>query len=120
MKNVGIIIAGLLLASCDVATGPETLNVPPADETSRGDAGPNEVTRYPASLFHETTTFFLADDNGHGFSYDGDKVLASSDATGIFNALTLRADGSSTRAPRRNGLDRMTNSDYRASCYNLV
>ncbi|MEQ9314531.1 MAG: alpha/beta fold hydrolase, partial [Henriciella sp.] len=57
---------------------------------------PISVEQYPAALFHETTSYNLGSSSGHIFSPGGDTILASTDATGIFNAITLDAAGSVT------------------------
>ena len=55
------------------------------------------VEQYPAALFHETTSYSLGSSNGYVFSHDDGDILASTDETGIFNAVTL--DGTGTLTP---------------------
>ena len=51
---------------------------------------------YSAEAFFLTTSYSLANGNGHAFSSDGRKVLAASDASGVFNAIAIDADGQAT------------------------
>jgi len=51
---------------------------------------------YSAEAFFQTTSYSLASGTGYAFSSDGSKVLASSDASGVFNAIALDADGTVT------------------------
>ncbi len=84
----------LLLAACDAgapsAVGPEA---PAATAAAREAAG---IGTYSAEAFFETTSYSLASAAGHAFSADGTKILASSDANGVFNAITLDAAGNVT------------------------
>ena len=57
---------------------------------------PVSVTEYPAALFHETTSYNLGSSSGFVFAPGGDAILASTDVTGIFNAVTLDAAGNVT------------------------
>ncbi|MGB3626666.1 MAG: S9 family peptidase, partial [Henriciella sp.] len=96
--NWTIALAASLGAAC-TQTPADT----PASETVVSTAPPVEtvpvalsVTEYPASLFHETTSYRLGSSSGHIFSPGGDTILASTDASGIFNAVTLDATGDMT------------------------
>ena len=51
------------------------------------------VEQYPAALFHQTTSYSLGSSNGYVFSQDNGDILASTDASGIFNAVTLNDAG---------------------------
>lgn len=55
------------------------------------------VPAYTAAAFFQTTSFSLASSDGFAFSADGSKILASSDKSGVFNAVTMTADGTATR-----------------------
>lgn len=57
---------------------------------------PVSVTEYPAALFHETTSYNLGSSSGFVFAPGGDAILASTDVTGIFNAVTLNTEGNVT------------------------
>ena len=57
---------------------------------------PVSVTEYPAALFHETTSYNLGSSSGFVFAPSGDAILASTDVTGIFNAVTLNTEGNVT------------------------
>ncbi|MFQ5564625.1 MAG: S9 family peptidase [Parvularculaceae bacterium] len=46
------------------------------------------VPEYDAAAFHKTTNYSIADST-RAFSPDGDKLLITSDATGVFNAYAL-------------------------------
>lgn len=51
------------------------------------------IPRYTARQFYETTSFMLGRPDGIVFSPDGRSILISSDASGVFNAYALPADG---------------------------
>lgn len=74
--------AALVLSACEK----------PAEQVSE----PVQHTSYDARTFFETTSFGLA--GARAFSPDGKTVLASSDETGVFNAIALNIDGSATTA----------------------
>lgn len=48
---------------------------------------------YPTRAFYETTRYSLAPQNGHAFSADGQKLLISSDRTGVVNVYVLPVAG---------------------------
>ena len=76
----------LLLAACGEKTAAPAAPAPqPEPEPS--------IPKYSAEVFYETTTYVLASGAGHAFSPGGDKVLISSDASGVFNAYALPVDG---------------------------
>jgi dipeptidyl aminopeptidase/acylaminoacyl peptidase len=78
--------SALLLAACGEKTVEPAAPAPePAPEPS--------IPKYSAEVFYETTTFLLASGAGYAFSSDGDKVLISSDASGVFNAYALPVGG---------------------------
>lgn len=52
-----------------------------------------EVPQYDAETFYMTTSWGLAPSAGHAFSPEEDKLLASSDSTGVFNAYALSIPG---------------------------
>ena len=70
------------------------------------------VEQYPAALFHETVSYGLGASNGFVFSHDDGDILASTDATGIFNAVTL--DEAGTVTPLTTSDD---NAVYAESCF---
>lgn len=49
---------------------------------------------YSAEAFYQTTSFGLASGSGYAWSSDGSRVLGHSDASGVFNAIAISADGS--------------------------
>jgi len=94
--------AGVLLAACehyqpaalslaDEADAPEAVV---AEATDIAAPAAVEISTYSAEAFFETTSYSLASGAGFAFSADGSKVLASSDASGVFNAIAFDADGS--------------------------
>lgn len=68
-----------------VAADPETMIEKVAFET------------YSADAFFQTTSFGLANSGGFAWSSDDSKVLAHSDGTGVFNAIAIGTDGSTTQ-----------------------
>jgi dipeptidyl aminopeptidase/acylaminoacyl peptidase len=52
-----------------------------------------EIPKYSAQVFFETTSYGLTDSAGYAFSADGNAVLMSSDASGVFNVYSLPVDG---------------------------
>lgn len=61
---------------------------------------------YSAEAFYQTTSFGLASGSGYAWSRDGSRVLGHSDASGVFNAIAISADGS---------VEQMTQSDTDAT-----
>ncbi|MEM5518230.1 alpha/beta fold hydrolase [Henriciella sp. AS95] len=94
-----IALAAGLSAACTQTPTTETTDsstsvAPPA--VTEAEVETVSVTEYPAALFHETTSYSLGSSSGFVFSPEGDTILASTDASGIFNAITLDAEGSVT------------------------
>ena len=52
-----------------------------------------EIPKYSAQAFFETTSYGLPGAAGHAFSADGNAILMSSDASGVFNVYALPLDG---------------------------
>ena len=50
------------------------------------------LPKYTATQFFETTSIGMASSGGKGFSPDGQSLLMSSDATGVFNVYELPVD----------------------------
>ncbi len=93
--RAGLVSAGFLvlgLVGCDSADVGQTAPGAPDVEI----AATESIPAYSAEAFFQTTSFTLADSAGFAFSADGSKILAPSDASGVFNAITLAADGSVT------------------------
>lgn len=65
-----------------------------AHEKPRAPAPDQSIgsTSYSASLFHGATTYLLADGRGLSFSKNNDKLLVTSDSSGVFNAVVLQDD----------------------------
>ncbi|MFN3213854.1 MAG: S9 family peptidase [Henriciella sp.] len=91
-----------LIAACantaNIETDPVVAEAPPAAE-AEVSAEPEAVMEkvafetYSADAFFQTTSFGLASSAGYAWSSDGTRVLANSDASGVFNAMTIDADG---------------------------
>ncbi|MEJ2383730.1 MAG: S9 family peptidase [Xanthomonadales bacterium] len=78
--------SALLLAACgEKAAAPPTASPEPEPAPS--------IPSYSAEVFYATTTFLLAPGAGHAFSPASDKVLISSDESGVFNAYALPVAG---------------------------
>ena len=72
------------------------LLAPPAfaQTSARGTVEmPTPPHTYTAAQFYETTSYGLASGSGLAFSPDGQSILISSDATGVFNAYALPVAG---------------------------
>ena len=94
--------ASLLAISCTQTpqsseAGDSAAAVSPEAGTQTADTlVAEEVELYPASLFHETTSYSLGSSSGYIFSSESGDILASTDATGIFNAVTMDETGAVT------------------------
>ena len=95
-----------LIAACantaNIETDPVVAEAPPAAEAEVSadvEAVMEKVAfeTYSADAFFQTTSFGLASGAGYAWSSDGTRVLAHSDASGVFNAMTIDADGSTTQ-----------------------
>ena len=84
-------LVAALAASCTQAPTEDKAETVEVIETAEA-----AVTEYPAALFHETTSYSLASSDGYVFSFDDGDILASTDMTGIFNAVTLDGSGAMT------------------------
>lgn len=95
-----------LSAACvntsNIETAPVEAAAPPVAEEAT-IAAPDVVAEkvafetYSAEAFFQTTSFGLASGGGYAWSSDDSKILAQSDASGVFNALAIGADGSTTQ-----------------------
>ena len=87
---ITLVAALVLVAACGRT---ET----PADETTAGKAAEDStsaaIPKYSAEAFFQTTSYGMADGDGHAFSADGSALLISSDQSGVFNAYRLPVDG---------------------------
>jgi len=86
MKSHHALLAGIALAA--LASGCSR-----SPETTEPAAPP--LPTYSAAQFFETTSIGMAQSGGKAFSPDGDSLLMSSDATGIFNVYELPVTGGS-------------------------
>jgi len=84
--------AGLILSACGESPAPadEPAAAPEVDAVS--------VPQYSAEAFFATTTYGLVGSSAHAFSADGQSLLVTSDASGVFNAYSLSLDGGETAA----------------------
>ncbi len=95
-------LLGACVNTSDIVTEPVVVDTPPVVEsTDTADPAPVEAVApfetYSAEAFFQTTSFGLADASGFAWSSDGSKILAHSDASGVFNAITIAADGTQTQ-----------------------
>lgn len=82
----------------DIVTDPVVVEAPPAVEAPvdvEQDVMVEKVAfeTYSAEAFFQTTSFGLASNSGYAWSSDSSKILGHSDASGVFNAITISADG---------------------------
>ncbi len=92
MSNLKSLSASMLLAGLLAACGAHDATAPAA--TSATDAAAQApAARYTAAQFFDTTSFRIASAGGLAFSPDGQSLLISSDATGVFNAYALPVAG---------------------------
>jgi len=67
----------------------------PAPDKQKEQAEGTDVPEYSAETFYQTVSYGLASSAGKVFSAEGERLLVSSDKTGVFNAYALTtADGS--------------------------
>ena len=85
MRTIQLVSVLALLAASPA------LAAPPPEPAAGAQAAAHPT--YTAAQFFETTSFGLASASGLGWSPDGQSVLISSDATGVFNAYALPAAG---------------------------
>lgn len=80
-------VSGLILSACSESPAPaeEPTAAPPEQADS--------IPRYSAEAFFATTSYRLVGASAHAFSADGQSLLVSSDASGVFNAYSLPLDG---------------------------
>jgi len=57
-----------------------------------------DVPRYSAEAFYATTTYALASSSGYAFAPDGQKLLITSDESGVFNAYALPVAGGDAKS----------------------
>lgn len=94
-------LSAACVSTSNIETAPVEAAAPPvAEETtiSAPDVVAEKVAfeTYSAEAFFQTTSFGLANSGGYGWSSDDSKILARSDASGVFNAIAIGADGSTT------------------------
>jgi len=94
MKNLFLLsaAAAILLTGCDANTSSKTST--PAESVKTSEAV--SIPTYSAETFFQTTSYSMARNNGYTFSPDGNKILASSDKSGVFNAISIDRDGTKT------------------------
>ena len=96
IKWIIALAAGVTAACAQTATtdtAETSTSIAPVETV---ETEPVSVTEYPAALFHETTSYNLGSSSGFVFAPGGDAILASTDVTGIFNAVTLNTEGNVT------------------------
>lgn len=87
-----IVTSALFLAGCNRETPEPASNA--AAETTEAPApvaeeAPYVHETYSAEAFFATTTYFLGNFSGYSFSPDGNKLLYTSDESGIFNVYQM-------------------------------
>ncbi|HKJ16633.1 MAG TPA: alpha/beta fold hydrolase, partial [Xanthomonadales bacterium] len=84
-----LILSVILLAACSEQATETASSTPaeaaPTESTPAVEEAASEFETYNAEAFFATTTYFLADPDGYAFSPDGNKLLYTSDESGIFN-----------------------------------
>jgi dipeptidyl aminopeptidase/acylaminoacyl peptidase len=84
-----------ITTACLVSALALTAAVPLAPAVAFAQPAASAVARptYTAAQFFETTSYGMSSPSGLAWSPDGQSVLISSDATGVFNAYVLPVDG---------------------------
>ena len=91
----------LALAACSESEPTRTAAVAEDDFWLRKEA-PSPFRTYDAATFFTSTSYVAPSAAGYAFSPDGDRVLVSSDASGVFHAQVVeRATGSITSLTNR-------------------
>ncbi len=95
MKHIlAVFIISVGLSACNPQTGSQSATQVESEAVQGVEQKSNiAFEKYPAQLFHETTSYWLSSGGGYGFSHDGSKILMSSDKTGIFNGYTMSLSG---------------------------
>jgi len=97
--------ASMLVFGCAQTQEVDTTAPTPPGESAVASDAPLvgvDVETYPAALFHETTSYSLASSGGYVFAAEGGDILASTDVTGIFNAVTMDETGAVTALTNSN------------------
>lgn len=94
-------LAAACVNTSNIETEPVEAAAPPIAEDTVADAPDVMVEKvafeaYSAEAFFQTTSFGLANGGGFVWSSDDSKILAQSDASGVFNAIAISADGTTT------------------------
>lgn len=103
IKKLFLGVSALTLAAAcantsNIETDPVEVDAPPVVEdvveaVSDAVEAVTAFETYSAEAFFQTTSFGLASGAGYPWSADGTRVLAQSDASGVFNAMTIDAEG---------------------------
>lgn len=80
----------VFLSACEQKEAATTTVETPGPVTA---AVKKEIPKYSAQTFFETTSFGLASSAGYAFSANGQAILMSSDATGVFNVYSQPVKG---------------------------
>ena len=89
----------VLVAACtntaDIVTEPVVVDAPPVINVVEIDASVEKARfeTYSADAFFQTTSFGLANNAGFAWSSDDRRILAQSDQSGVFNAISIGLDG---------------------------
>jgi len=83
-------LSALLLVACGESPTPADESVAtPAEQAV-------SIPEYSAEAFFATTTYGLVGASGHAFAADGQSLLITSDASGVFNAYSLSLESGET------------------------
>ncbi len=102
MGASALALAAACVNTSNIETDPVEAAAPPVVEDTVADAPEVMVEKvafesYSAEAFFQTTSFGLANGGGHVWSSDNSKILAQSDASGVFNAIAISTDGTTTQ-----------------------
>ncbi|MCR9077591.1 MAG: S9 family peptidase [Hyphomonadaceae bacterium] len=92
-------VAAACTNTADIVTEPVVVDAPPVIEATVSETLDTQAVApafetYSAEAFFQTTSVGLSNSSGFAWSSDDSRVLGYSDASGVFNAVALSADGS--------------------------
>lgn len=107
MLGASALAVAAACTTADIITEPVVVDVPPSVETAVSESEADTTVApafetYSAEAFFQTTSVGLSDSAGFAWSSDDSRVLGYSDASGVFNAVALSADGT---------MEQLTSSD---------
>ena len=94
LTRVPVAVLSLLaLAACKPAAPPESAGQDSASMTAVQAAPATTAKTYSAEAFYATTSVGMVGSAGHAYSPDGQKLLMSSDSSGVFDAYAQPLSG---------------------------